>query len=110
MSDDMTHRLHALIHAVEDVLVASNGLTADFRRVHENRREVPAPFVNKQGDLSEVEKLETANVVALKQYGPGGLFNLWCALRAISTLKQVWTGVTDAPDPAPPVAPAAAPP
>jgi len=92
MSEDMTHRLMALTRAIEDVLVNSHGLVADFRRFHENRGISPAPFITKQGDLSESEKLETANVVALKTYGPGPAFNLYCAVRSLEALRAVWTG------------------
>lgn len=105
MSDDMTHRLPALTRAIEDVLVASHGLIADFHRYHENRGMSPAPYV-------ETERLETANVVALKTYGLGPAFNIWCAVRSLEALRAVWTGqaMREPPDPAPPVAPVHAPP
>ena len=112
MSDDMTHRLAALTRVIEDVLVASHGMIADFHRYHENRGMSPAPYENKQGDLSETERLETANVVALKTYGPSPAFNIWCAVRSLEALRAVWTGqpMRAPPDPSLTTAPVEAPP
>lgn len=90
---DLTHRLHEACGAVNDVLASSHGLFHDLARHHETKGTVsPPPFWVNQGDLSQVENELTSIAVALKQYGPGPLFNLWCALRAIEALRVTWTG------------------
>ena len=82
---DMTHRLAKVSSAVNDVLVTAHGIRFDLKPGH-------PPFWTNSGDLGPVENEKTSIAAALKHYGPGPLFNLWSALRALGVLSVAWTG------------------
>jgi hypothetical protein len=92
--DDMSHRLAALIQAIENTLVTAAGLQHDLQMHHE-RIGVPAPpFQISVGDAGEDEQRRGAMAEALRAYGgvPGPLFNLWCHLAALDRLRTAWVG------------------
>lgn len=82
---DLAISLPKPIHAVENVLVAGHGIQAALKPGH-------PPFWIERGDLAPADWERASIAAALVHYGPGPVFDLWTALRAISELRLVWTG------------------
>lgn len=90
---DLSHRLRDATRAVEDTLVAAHGLMFDLAAHHAKAGTVMPPFWINQGDLGQEENERQSLAAALTVYGPGILFNLWTACRALEGLRVAWTGV-----------------
>lgn len=80
---DLSHRLRDATRAVEDTLVAAHGIKHDLAAHHAKVGTAMPPFWVVRGDLTIEENEQMSLAAGLKEYGPGVLFNLWSAVRAI---------------------------